>query len=127
MKALAVLLVLSLAGLAVATATGPDTVVIGEVSHWFEPVDFAHAAHADMTDSCADCHHDQEPGEEGACSDCHGALYDPSEPDTPDLKMAYHLQCLGCHEDTGATLECVGCHARAALPEGPELKPGGMR
>lgn len=128
MRALPILLVVLGAGaVAAAGVRGPDTVLIDDVSHWFGPAEFDHAGHVDIADACSTCHHDQEPAEAGACSDCHGALYDPADPDTPDLKMAYHLQCLGCHEDVGATLECVGCHARAALPEGPELTPGGMR
>ena len=122
-----VLLVGAVAGLTFASAAGPDVVVIDEVSHWFDPVEFAHADHVDMADACISCHHDQEPGDESACDDCHVAEYDPESPDVPDLKMAYHLLCMGCHDEVDATLECVGCHARAALPEGPELKGGAMK
>ncbi len=102
-------------------ATGPDEVTIAEISHWFGPVEFSHADHLDMVEDCAACHHDQEPDEAGLCSDCHGADYDPSDPETPDLKMTYHLLCIGCHQQEDAPLACVDCHERKALPEGPEL------
>ena len=124
----AALFLLLVAGLAYAATTeGPETVTIDDVNHWFAPVEFAHADHLGMAEACNTCHHDQEPADAGACGDCHNAVYDPADPDTPDLKMAYHLLCMGCHKEAGATLECVGCHARQALPDGPPLKAGEMR
>ena len=127
MRAVIAVCALLAAGWAVAAATGPDTVVIDDVSHWFMPVEFDHAGHVDMAEACTTCHHDQEPGDETACGDCHLAEYDPAAPDVPDLKMAFHRNCLGCHDENGATLACVDCHARKALPEGPELKGGAMK
>jgi hypothetical protein len=100
----------------------PDEVTIGELSHWFAPVEFTHADHIDMADDCTVCHHDQEPDEISVCSDCHGVTYDPSEPDAPDLKMAYHQQCVSCHQAEDGPLACVDCHERRALPEGPALR-----
>jgi predicted CXXCH cytochrome family protein len=127
MRAVTGIALLVAAGLAYAGAAGPDVVLIDDVSHWFAPAEFAHADHLDMADECSSCHHDQEPEDAGACGDCHLAEYDPASPDVPDLKMAYHTLCLGCHDEVGATLECVGCHERAALPAGPELRAGTMR
>ncbi len=116
------ILAAGLAAGAVADAIeSPDEVTIEELSHWFGPVEFTHSDHIDMADACSDCHHDQEPDEISACSDCHGVTYDPSEPDAPNLKMAYHLLCVGCHQEVDGPLACVDCHERKALPEGPEL------
>ncbi len=125
MKAAVVTIVL-LIGLATwAIAEEPEVpaeVTIEELSHWFAPVDFSHADHIDSIEACAACHHDQESDEIGLCSDCHSVQYDPSDPDVPDLKMAYHLNCIGCHQQEDGPLACVDCHERKALPEGVELK-----
>ncbi len=104
----------------------PDTVSIDGLSHWFGPVVFPHGTHADMTDSCADCHHHGEgSGDINSCDSCHQEAFDPNEPDTPALKMAYHQLCIGCHraEESGP-VACVECHARKALPAGPALGEG---
>lgn len=101
--------------------TGPDTVTIDGMSHWFTGVEFPHADHADMAGSCADCHHHGDgPDDINTCDSCHSLAFDPAEPETPQLKMAYHQNCIGCHraEESGPTA-CIDCHARKALPEGP--------
>ncbi len=106
--------------------TGPDTVAIDGLSYWFGPVEFPHADHVDLAESCADCHHHGDgPDDIIACADCHGEEFDPAEPETPALKMAYHQRCIGCHrvEDAGP-VACVDCHERKALPAGPELGEG---
>jgi len=100
----------------------PEEVTIGEMSYWFAPVEFTHLDHTDLADDCTTCHHDQEPEDIGLCSDCHGLEYDPTEPEAPDLKMAYHQLCVGCHQQEEAPLACVDCHERKALPAGVELK-----
>jgi cytochrome c553 len=121
------LLLIMATGLTVALASdAPDEVTIDGLSHWFEAVEFSHGYHAEMAD-CTDCHHYQDAEDAGSCSDCHGVDYDPSDPDTPDLKLAYHLTCMGCHQQDGGPLACVDCHARAALPEGVELKEGRLK
>jgi hypothetical protein len=127
MKTLALLLILTAGAVPAIAATGPETVQIGTVSHWFEPVEFMHEGHMDMVEDCTTCHHDQSPEDIISCTDCHSAVYDPSEPDVPDLKMAYHQLCVGCHQTEGATLTCVDCHARKALPAGPDLKDAHIR
>ncbi len=106
--------------------TGPETVAIDGLSHWFGPAVFPHAEHVEMTDSCTDCHHHGDgPDDINSCDSCHGVAFDPAEPETPQLKMAYHQKCIGCHraEEAGPTA-CVDCHERKALPKGPELGEG---
>lgn len=104
----------------------PDTVIIDGMSHWFGPVVFTHGDHADMAESCLDCHHHaDDPEDINSCDSCHGEAFDPTEPETPQLKMAYHQRCIGCHQSEGSeATKCVDCHLRAALPEGVELGNG---
>ncbi len=101
----------------------PDTVTIDGMSHWFGPVIFTHGDHAELADSCLDCHHhSDDPTDINSCDSCHSEAFDPTEPETPQLKMAYHQRCIGCHqtEEAGA-MACIECHVRAALPVGPGL------
>jgi hypothetical protein len=34
--------------------------------------------------------------------------------DKPGLKAAYHLSCLGCHEESGGPTGCEDCHGKSA-------------
>jgi cytochrome c553 len=126
-------LLLAVGLVAVTSAADPDAVevpadvTIDQLSYWFAAVEFSHGDHNDMADDCTACHHDQEPDEISACGDCHGVTYDPSEPDAPDLKMAYHQLCVGCHQEVDAPLACVDCHERRALPAGPELREAAQK
>jgi hypothetical protein len=71
---------------------------------------------------CSGCHH-HSPSTPGtplkrppACASCHGAKAKPGQ-DLPDLKSAYHRQCIGCHQVMGLEtmgvkkpFGCTGCH-----------------
>lgn len=133
MKTTALSLVLAVGLVAAAMAETPeppqypDTVTIDVLNHWFTPVEFGHADHVDAVEDCSACHHDQEPDEIVACAECHSVAFDPSEPELPDLKMAFHLRCIGCHQQEEGSLACVDCHARQALPEGPALKDAELK
>ena len=100
---------------------GPDVVTIGGISHWFSPVVFPHAMHAEFTGDCESCHHNSD-GEAVECSVCHEEVFEPSSPELPPLNVAYHLNCIVCHQEADAPTGCEDCHSRAALPPGPELK-----
>jgi hypothetical protein len=87
-------------------------------------VTFSHELHMEAFD-CLECHHDYAEGEnaldEGEleegnpairCASCHGSG------STPELRCAYHRQCMGCHRlmrikglATGPEL-CGGCHIK---------------
>ncbi|MEA3543829.1 MAG: cytochrome c3 family protein [Thermodesulfobacteriota bacterium] len=119
----------------------PDEVEIDVLANLYEGVVFDHAMHVDATDSCADCHHHTtgtaaaneycakcHNGEEEvdvvSCEGCHSA--DPVSPenlhhpkpgftyhnDQPNLKAAYHLNCIGCHEEVDGPTGCEDCHAK---------------
>ncbi len=118
-RTLTPVLLLALALLA-AGAAAADDLELGTISHWFQPAVFTHGDHADMLD-CATCHHVGGEDDPGLCSDCHMADYDPADPTMPTLNHAYHLNCVGCHQEMGAPVACTDCHERGKLPAGPEL------
>jgi hypothetical protein len=96
--------------------TGPDMVIMDELSQLYVPVVFSHKLHAEMSafsDGCALCHHHESiiEGKVKPCQDCHEA--DPRKSDLrkPGLKGAYHRQCLGCHREWSHTTKCSVCHA----------------
>ncbi|PLY04704.1 MAG: class III cytochrome C [Desulfuromonas sp.] len=124
----------------------PDEVEIDSLANLYDGVVFDHAMHVDMTENCADCHHHTtgtgvvdeycakchdgaEDGDTVACQDCHSA--NPVSPenfhstpeaysyhdDKPNLKAAYHLNCVGCHQDVGGPTGCEDCHAKTDAGE----------
>ena len=73
--------------------------------------------------NCIPCHQNSGEAESPLCSDCHVA--EPfsaanleksySNPHLhhrvkPGLKAVYHLNCLGCHQETGGPVGCQDCH-----------------
>lgn len=117
----------------------PETVELDTLSNLYEPVTFDHAMHTEAAE-CVECHHHttgQQPvnpnclrchassGESDSisCGECHSAerflpkdLEERSQPDVyhidkPGLKGAYHLNCVGCHQEMGGPTGCQDCHA----------------
>ena len=119
----------------------PDEIEIDSLGNLYEAVVFDHAMHVDATESCADCHHhttgtgaeseycakchDGEVEMDAVlCQDCHSA--DPLSPenlhnpkpgftyhnDQPNLKAAYHLNCIGCHQEVDGPTGCEDCHTK---------------
>jgi len=62
--------------------------------------------------SCGDCHHtltEDEYEDAQSCSECHDP--DEGDEDVPKRGDAFHLQCIGCHEQFEAgPKECAECH-----------------
>ncbi len=125
-----------------AWANGPETVELDSLAQYYGPVTFDHAMHADLAESCADCHHhttgteptnatcarchtESDEASAIACKDCHSEQpfsaaslkeieNNPQLYHTgkPGLKGAYHQNCLGCHESMGGPTGCQDCHTR---------------
>ena len=82
----------------------------------YEPVTFAHRAHAkmaEMSGGCAQCHHYNLSGSVLACRSCHATatISKNSDLSKPTLKGAYHRQCVNCHRESGVDTKCDGaCH-----------------
>lgn len=114
----------------------PLKVVIGELADEYKPTLFTHrrhlnslmegikddklaqAFHTQPETLCAACHHYSPlSATPPKCSSCHSAAIDPKHPERPQLKAAYHLQCMGCHSAMKVgrprNTDCTTCHKRA--------------
>lgn len=121
----------------------PDVIELNDFVAIYDPVEFDHAMHMDMT-SCADCHHQTtgEPVENAKCQACHRESenfknvscngchpQDPvtafivktgSEPilfhtEKTGLKRVYHMKCLGCHREMDVYNGCQDCHPKKEI------------
>ena len=120
-------------------AESTEIIELDSLGNIYEPVLFGHAMHMDIA-SCASCHHHTTgtdmPKEDTkcfachkqnctscsvACSDCHAAssvrieeslMTNLFHRNPTGLKRAYHLKCLGCHNEMEAASGCNDCHAK---------------
>lgn len=76
-------------------------------------------------ENCMRCHANSTEADEVSCQGCHAGNRFEAEylnridadntlyhRDKVGLKAAYHLRCMGCHEEMGAPNGCQDCHAR---------------
>lgn len=92
---------------------GPDIVIIDELANRYTPVVFSHKIHAqmsEMTGGCITCHHYNTLGPVLSCNKCHSRDRKREEISSPDLKGAYHQQCMNCHRQWSRETECSSCH-----------------
>ena len=92
-----------------------DLMILDELEKVYDPVYFDHDAHAQMSEmsgGCENCHHFIPPSSgHPACQECHlpegrrGKIH-------PDLKAAYHRQCLNCHTEWDTESHCEFCHRK---------------
>ncbi|MEW6652237.1 MAG: cytochrome c3 family protein [Bacteroidota bacterium] len=88
----------------------------------YAPVVFTHRLHSEMADmggGCRMCHHYNPPGNVVACSDCHEEERKRIDISKPDLKGAYHQQCINCHRQWSRKVECESCHAQNDFTKKP--------
>jgi hypothetical protein len=79
----------------------------------YEAVIFSHRAHAEMSEisgGCEMCHHYNPPGNIVACDYCHDLNRQRTDISKPDLKGAYHRQCIDCHSEWSNDVSCESCH-----------------
>jgi Class III cytochrome C family len=97
-------------------AESPNVIYIDRFdkgSKVYGPVTFTHRLHAEMSGlagGCKMCHHYNPPGEVAGCSDCHEISRKRADVSKPDLKGAYHRQCMECHRQWSGEVECISCH-----------------
>jgi hypothetical protein len=84
-----------------------------DVQDLYEPVIFSHRVHAEMSEmsgGCEMCHHYNPPGDVIGCSKCHEPVRQRTDISKPDLKGAYHRQCMDCHQEWDKKVSCESCH-----------------
>ncbi len=111
---------------------GPDVVVLRELEALYDAVPFDHMGHAKMAEmwgGCTTCHHrtpivtpaqaekvkvvvrtQAETEKVPACKSCHKIGDEKDDIRMPNLKGAYHRQCLNCHKEWMGENACVICH-----------------
>ena len=95
---------------------GPENIIIDKVKNeqdMYKPSHFTHRLHSEMSlmaGGCSICHHFNPPGKIVSCSSCHEQKRNRSDLSKPDLKAAFHRQCMGCHKTWETNLECKNCH-----------------
>ena len=113
----------------------PETVTIDAMVNRFEAVKLPHGKivqaiydsliddrmaryfHREPTTLCQGCHHHSPASlKPPRCESCHGEPFVEGPGGRPGLQGAYHLQCIGCHEDMGiekpSANDCSACHAK---------------
>ena len=97
-------------------AEGPEIVVIDEMSEYYTGVVFSHRIHAEMSqmsEGCTGCHHYNTTGPVLNCRKCHEGSRSREDISVPDLKAAYHRQCMTCHKQWSGENGCSSlCHKR---------------
>ncbi len=84
------------------------------ISDLYDPVNFSHRAHAEMSGisgGCKMCHHYNPPGKIVNCEYCHEKERNRTDITKPDLKGAYHRQCIDCHKQWNKSTDCIQCHS----------------
>lgn len=131
----AALVVLVAAFVTVGAQQAPDNITI-KAALWptptKAPVELTHKKHAeDYKIACTECHHVMKDGKNvwkqgdpvEKCDKCHneptiqGEKKLPPDQQKLNLKIAFHDNCLGCHQklkkdkpDTKAPVTCTQCH-----------------
>ena len=83
------------------------------VQDLYEPVVFSHRIHAEMSEmsgGCEMCHHYNPVGDVVGCDNCHEPKRQRTDISKPDLKGAYHRQCIDCHQEWNNNVACESCH-----------------
>lgn len=91
----------------------PELIIINELVDRYGPVYFSHRIHAQMSDmggGCEGCHHHNTTGPILKCNSCHEPSRKRENVSLPDLKGAYHRQCMDCHREWSGETGCNSCH-----------------
>ena len=115
----------------------PEKVIIDILSDEYKPVDFPHlkmfnqikskieksslarSFHKNDKTLCMGCHHYSPSSLTPVkCQSCHSKTGKPND-NRPDLKAAYHGQCISCHNkmeiEKPVGTDCVSCHLKKEI------------
>jgi len=101
---------------------GPEIVLLNQVANRYEPVVFSHKLHAQMAEmgsSCNGCHHYNTTGPVLPCRKCHESERKREDVSKPDLRAAYHRQCMNCHRKWN---HITGCNNTCHFPKDEKTK-----
>jgi len=91
----------------------PHRKIVAALSKAIAQSPLARTFHGKTSLLCAGCHHHSPPGAKPQpCRSCHGPKAHPTR-DKPGLFVAYHRQCIGCHEKMSLKTGCTTCHELA--------------
>ncbi len=91
----------------------PELITIDQLGDKYGPVYFSHKIHAQMSEmsgGCETCHHHNTSGPILQCNTCHSPSRKREDVSIPDLKGAYHRQCMDCHREWSHENGCNTCH-----------------
>ena len=91
----------------------PAIITMDKLEDKYSPVVFQHKVHAQMSQmsgGCKSCHHFNNIGPIQKCESCHEANRMREDLSKPDLKGAYHRQCMDCHREWSHNTDCNSCH-----------------
>jgi hypothetical protein len=92
---------------------GPDVVAIKSIQNIYSSVIFPHRLHSEMSKisgGCIQCHHYNTSAKLHKCRYCHEKNRKRDDISKPDLKGAYHQQCMDCHREWSHKIGCNTCH-----------------
>ncbi len=90
-----------------------ELIVIDQLKDRYGAVYFSHRIHAQMSimsGGCENCHHFNTSGPILKCNNCHEANRKRDDVRLPDLRGAYHRQCMNCHREWSHETGCNSCH-----------------
>jgi hypothetical protein len=118
----------------------PAIIELDHIGDIYEQVIFDHSMHTDIANCstchhhtvdmpstdprCLPCHQDSVHVDVIACKGCHAVnpgtaerMNSPQKKnifhlDPAGLKRAFHLQCMGCHQEMDVANDCIDCHAK---------------
>lgn len=91
----------------------PEMIVLDQISDRYGAVYFSHKIHAQMSTmsgGCENCHHHNTSGPILKCNSCHETSRKRDDVSVPDLKGAFHRQCMDCHREWSHETGCNSCH-----------------
>ncbi len=91
----------------------PELITINQITDRYGPVYFSHKLHAQMSvmsGGCENCHHHNTSGPILKCNSCHETNRKREDVSLPDLKGAFHRQCMDCHREWSHDTGCNSCH-----------------
>ena len=92
----------------------PAVITISTLEDKYFPTVFSHKLHAQMSQmsgGCEGCHHYNTIGPILKCESCHDKNRKREDISKPDLKAAFHRQCMECHKEWSHSTDCNSCHA----------------